>query len=80
MIKSPIVMKGYLNRPKANEEFFGQDGFLHTGDLGSYDQTGILKFEGRHKDLIKYKNIHLYPLEIENIINSHPDVIGKSNL
>lgn len=75
LIKVPILMKGYLNRPEANEEVFGQDGYYHTGDLGSYDQAGRLTFEGRHKDLIKYKNIHLYPNEIENIINAHPDVV-----
>ena len=74
-VKSPITMKSYLNRPEANVKFFNQDGFVHTGDLGSYDETGKLTFEGRLKELIKYKNIHMYPLEIENVICSHPDVI-----
>jgi 4-coumarate--CoA ligase len=63
-----------LNRPEENAKFFGKDGFVHTGDLARYDENGILFFEGRHKDLIKYKNCHLYPLEIENIITAHPDV------
>lgn len=35
----------------------------------------MLKYEGRHKELIKYKNYHLYPIEIENVICKHPDVI-----
>ena len=42
---------------------------------GHYNEDGILYFDGRHKELIKYKNYHLYPLEIENIICSHTDVI-----
>ena len=74
-VKSPITMKSYLNRPEANVKFFDQDGFVQTGDLGSYDETGKLTFEGRLKELIKYKNIHMYPLEIENFICSHPDVV-----
>ena len=75
MVKSIAVMKGYLNRPGENKKFFGKNGFVHTGDLASYSKNGMLKYEGRHKELIKYKNHHIYPLEIENIICTHPDVI-----
>merc|ERR1711974_536484 len=62
------IMKGYLNRPEENEKFFADDGFVHTGYLASYQKNGCLIFEGRSKELIKYKNYHLYPLEIENVI------------
>ena len=75
MVKPIAVMKGYLNRPDENKKFFGKNGFIHTGDLASYSKNGMLKYEGRQKELIKYKNHHLYPLEIENIICTHPDVI-----
>ena len=68
-------MKGYLNRPEENANFFDEDGFVHTGDLVSFNQLGNLSYEGRCKDLIKYKNVHMYPLEIENEIYKHPDVI-----
>ena len=75
MIKSKVAMKGYLNRPDENAKFFAEDGFLHTGDLVSYNNLGNLEYEGRLKDLIKYKNHHMYPLEIENVIFKHPDVV-----
>ena len=75
MGKVDLFMKGYLNRPEETAKFFGDDGFVHTGDLGHYDENGMLYFDGRHKELIKYKNYHLYPMEIENVINTHPDVI-----
>merc|ERR1712144_19587 len=68
-------MKGYLNRPEENAKFFAEDGFIHTGDLAHYDDNGCLYFEGRLKELIKYKNYHLYPLEIEKLICQHPEVI-----
>ena len=49
--------------------FFGQgDGFLHSGDLGHYDGEGNLHFDGRIRELIKYKNFHLYPNELEEIM------------
>ena len=49
--------------------FFGKgDGFLHSGDLGHYDGEGNLHFDGRMRELIKYKNFHLYPNELEEIM------------
>ena len=75
MAKGYGVMKGYLNRPEENAEFFADDGFIHTGDFVSYNSSGMLKYEGRKKELIKYKNYHLYPLELENIICKHPKVL-----
>ena len=61
-------MKGYLNRPEENQKFFAGDNWYRTGDLARYDSNGDLYYEGRQKELIKYKNCHLYPLEIENVI------------
>ena len=43
--------------------------------MASYQENGGLVYEGRSKELIKYKNYHLYPLEIENIICKHPNVV-----
>ena len=43
--------------------------------MARYDSKGNLYYEGRQKELIKYKNCHLYPLEIENVISQHPNVI-----
>jgi acyl-coenzyme A synthetase/AMP-(fatty) acid ligase len=44
--------------------------FIHR-----YDENGVLYYEGRLKDLIKYKARHLYPLEIEKILEEHPDIL-----
>ena len=76
LVKSKVTMKGYLNCAEENSEFFGnQDGFVHTGDLVSFNHLGNLIYEGRMKDLIKYKNQHIYPLEIESVIRKHPEVM-----
>ena len=44
------------------------------GDFGHYDENGVIYYDGRIKELIKYKNIHLYPNEIEELILNHPKV------
>jgi len=75
LIKTLAPMKGYLNRPEETKEFFAGDGYIHTGDLASYAENGLFKYEGRLKELIKYKNYHLYPLEIEKVICKHQDVV-----
>ena len=68
-------MKGYLNRPEENGKFWADDGWYRTGDLARFNHRGMLFYEGRFKELIKYQNCHLYPLEIEKIICQHPQVV-----
>ena len=72
--KTDIPMLGYLNLPEENEMFFGSEGFVHSGDLGHYDENGTLYYDGRLKELIKYKNFHLYPNELEEILMGHDAV------
>ena len=72
--KTDIPMLGYLNLPEENEKFFGPEGFVHSGDLGHYDENGTLYYDGRLKELIKYKNFHLYPNELEEILMGHDAV------
>ncbi|MBO0912668.1 MAG: AMP-binding protein, partial [Acidobacteria bacterium] len=65
LIRSPIVMKGYWNRPDATEEVL-KDGWLATGDLGYFDERGNLFITGRKKDVIILSNgKNVYPEEIE---------------
>jgi long-chain acyl-CoA synthetase len=65
LIRGPIVMKGYWNRPDATAEVL-KDGWLHTGDLGHFDDHGNLFITGREKDVIILANgKNVYPEEIE---------------
>ncbi len=66
LIRGPIVMKGYWNRPDATAEAL-KDGWLHTGDLGYFDDGGNLFITGRQKELIVLANgKNIYPEEIES--------------
>ena len=65
LIRGSIVMKGYWNRPDATAEVL-KDGWLHTGDLGYFDEHGSLFITGRKKDVIILANgKNVYPEEIE---------------
>jgi long-chain acyl-CoA synthetase len=67
------VMKGYLNNPDATADAFTGDWF-HTGDLGYFDEDGFLFIVGRIKELIIRGGYNVYPLEIEDVLHSHPAV------
>ena len=67
------VMKGYLNNPVATAEVF-TDGWLHTGDLGYFDEDGYLFIVSRKKELIIRGGYNVYPSEIEDVLHSHPAV------
>ena len=67
------VMKGYLNNPEATASAFTGD-WLHTGDLGYFDEDGFLFIVSRKKELIIRGGYNVYPSEIENVLHAHPAV------
>ncbi|XP_015175777.1 PREDICTED: 4-coumarate--CoA ligase 1-like [Polistes dominula] len=69
-----IIMLGYYNNPKATNETIDKDGWLHTGDVAYYTETGDLYVIDRLKELIKYKGYQVSPVEIEVLLLSHPAV------
>lgn len=74
VVKGPNVMRGYLNRPADNAETIVA-GWLHTGDVGRFDDDGYLILVDRIKDMIIRGGENLYPKEIENAFHSHPEVL-----
>ena len=71
------IMKGYWNNPEATKKAI-RDGWLHTGDLVSMDEDGYLYLGGRTKDMINRAGENIYPIEIEEILHSHPRVVESA--
>ena len=72
--QSPLATHGYYKNPEATHASF-RDGRFYTGDLGYFDEDGYLFVSGRKKDMVKSGGISIYPLEIESVLYSHPDVL-----
>lgn len=64
------VMLGYYNNPEANRKAFDKDGWFHTGDLGYFDEEGILYLCGRIKDIIIRGGENISGAKIENALSS----------
>lgn len=66
------AMKGYYNMPEATAQVIDEEGWLHTGDLGSVDEEGYFRVTGRLKDMIIRGGENIYPREIEEYLYTHP--------
>ena len=79
VISGPSVMKGYLKDSKETKKILKKhkDGlvWMHTGDIGLMDPDGFVYFKQRLKRVIVSSGYCIYPQYIENIIDSHPDVL-----
>lgn len=68
------TMKGYYKMPDATRKAIDADNWLHSGDLGRFDEHGNTIITGRLKDMIIRGGENLYPMEIEEFIYTHPKV------
>jgi long-chain acyl-CoA synthetase len=73
IIKGPNVMRGYLNRPEETAKTI-LDGWLHTGDIGRFDEDGYLALVDRAKDMIIRGGENIYPREIESVTHELPQI------
>ena len=74
LVRGYGVMQGYLDDPEATAEAIDDDGWLHTGDLGDFDDHGRLRIVGRKKDMFIVGGFNAYPAEIEGFLLEHPAV------
>lgn len=71
--RGPHMLSGYYNAPDKTTESIC-DGWLHTGDIGSFDQNGQIMFHGRTKDMLKVGGENVAAAEIEAVLQSHDAV------
>jgi acyl-CoA synthetase (AMP-forming)/AMP-acid ligase II len=72
-------MKGYYRNDEANAEAFADGRWFNTGDFGRI-QNGLLHIASRRRDLIIRGGENIYPFEVENRLDEHPDVLEAAVL
>jgi acyl-CoA synthetase (AMP-forming)/AMP-acid ligase II len=73
IVKSKAVMQELWNRPDETRETI-VDGWVHTGDMGRYDEKGYVYIVDRKRDMIVSGGENVFPREVEEIIYQHPSV------
>lgn len=73
VIKGPVLMRQYRNRPGATEEVM-RGGWFHTGDIAHMDMDGYFYLVGRKTHMILKGGFKVFPREIEEVIGAHPQV------
>jgi acyl-CoA synthetase (AMP-forming)/AMP-acid ligase II len=71
--RGDVVMSGYWNNPEATASTL-KDGWLYTGDMGSFDARGYLTLRDRSKDVVISGGSNIYPREVEEVLMEHPGV------
>ena len=71
--RGDAVMSGYWNNPDATRSTL-KNGWLYTGDMGSFDERGYLTLRDRSKDVVISGGSNIYPREVEEVLLEHPGV------
>jgi len=74
LVRGPGVLRGYWGDQEATDAVLGADGWLRTGDLARRGPLGSIVFAGRKKDVIMRGGFTVYAVEVEAVLEDHPDV------
>ena len=75
--RSEAMMKRYWRLPRESKKKL-KGGWLHTGDLGRFDEEGYLYIVDRKNDMIISGGVNIYPREVEEVLYQHPSVLEAS--
>ena len=79
LMRGPMVMPGYRNQPEKTREALDDEGWLHTGDVGQFDEDGYLKIVDRKKELIiNAAGKNMSPANIEAKVKASSPLIGQA--
>jgi long-chain acyl-CoA synthetase len=76
-VRGPVLMSGYWNAEQETAEAL-RGGWMHTGDVGRFDEDGYLYIVDRIKDLIIRGGYNVYPRDVEDALMKHPDVVAAA--
>jgi fatty-acyl-CoA synthase len=69
------VMRGYWGDPERTAKAIDAEGWMHSGDVATIDESGYCRIIGRIKDMVIRGGENIYPREVEDFFHAHPDVI-----
>jgi len=75
VVRGPTTVAGYFNAPALTSETFAADGWVHTRDVGLFDERGFLHLRDRTSDMIISGGYNIYPREVEDALLAHPAVL-----
>ncbi|MBI4276958.1 MAG: acyl--CoA ligase, partial [Armatimonadetes bacterium] len=78
VVRNPGIAKGYYKQPELTRDRFTADGWLYTGDLARRDAQGYLSISGRKDDMINVGGEHVYPKEVEDLLQRHPRIVDAA--
>src|SRR5262245_33847690 len=73
-VRGPQMIESYRNRPEETAQTI-RDGRIYTGDIGYFDDEGYLFVVDRKKEMIISGGYNIYPREVDEVLNSHPDTL-----
>lgn len=73
-VKMSFNFLGYYGNKNGTDEFFDEEGFMKTGDIGHFDEDADLFIVDRKKELLKYCNFQISPSEIDAFLTESPDI------
>lgn len=77
-VRGPQVMRGYWQHEKETAEVLTNDGWFKTGDYVEISEDGYISIVDRKKDMILVSGFNVFPNEIEDWVNRHPDVLESA--
>jgi len=77
-VRGPQVMKGYWQNAEATAQAITSDGWFKTGDYAQIDSDGYVRIVDRKKDMVIVSGFNVFPSEIEELVNSHPEVFESA--
>lgn len=78
LLRNPVLTRGYLGMPQETAAVLTSDGWLRTGDLVTVNADGTYTFVGRRKEVLRRRGENLSPLEVEEVLDSHPAVLESA--
>jgi carnitine-CoA ligase len=78
LLRNPVITPGYWGMPAQTAAVLTADGWLRSGDLATVNDDGTYTFVGRRKEVLRRRGENLSPLEVEEVVDSHPAVLESA--